>query len=156
MEDNKPSNISTALNEEKETTQNLLKTDESQSTSIGSKELLDNPAPLDSTDESSPPPHFKCEHCQLDEIYDYFGRSPPWSTRTILLENAYIMKDPFSLPQKRQVLIIGAKCSMCERNVCMSPKCSLFFSKRFCKHCALKNITYFPTQVQLKVKKIFA
>ncbi|XP_026676234.1 cysteine-rich DPF motif domain-containing protein 1-like [Diaphorina citri] len=99
---------------------------------------------------------FKCELCNLNETYDFFGKSPPWSTKIVLLENAYICKDPFTIPQKKQVLILGSKCSVCEIDVCVSPKCSLFFSKRFCKHCAFKNMTYFPTQIQMKINKNFA
>lgn len=120
-----------------------------------SNHTQDNPDTTANVNESPPSLHFKCELCNLDEVYEYFGKSPPWGTRTCLLENAYVMRDPFSAFHKKQILILGAKCSLCEIDVCVGSTCSLFFSKRFCKNCAFKNKTYFPTQVQMKINKNF-
>ncbi|KAL1461442.1 hypothetical protein WDU94_013342 [Cyamophila willieti] len=122
-----------------------------------SKDQQSTEAVGDSSHSEAPEPilKFKCELCNLNETYHYFGKSQPWSIKTTLFEDAYISKDPFSMPQKKQLLILGSKCSMCEVDVCVGPKCSLFFSKRFCKHCAFKNITYFPSQIQMKINKNF-
>uniref|UniRef100_A0A8D8TGG8 Cysteine-rich DPF motif domain-containing protein 1 n=1 Tax=Cacopsylla melanoneura TaxID=428564 RepID=A0A8D8TGG8_9HEMI len=146
MEDNEPQK-DTKDDDIPKSTKNSSPTKNQQST----EEVGDNNNP----EVPEPILNFKCELCNLNETYHYFGKSPPWSTKTALLEEAYISKDPFSMPQKKQILILGSKCSMCYIDVCVGTKCSLFFSKRFCKHCAFKNITYFPSQIQMKINKHF-
>lgn len=147
-----------------ETKQDFLKKSEksnealstSQSSNVTKKKSPKSDAIRSSEVNESSSLKFKCELCTLEEACEYFGKSPPWSPRTCLLEDSYIMRDPFSLPQKKQILILGAKCTLCQIDVCVGARCSLFFSKRFCKDCALKNLTYFPVQVQTKIKKIFS
>jgi len=64
----------------------------------------------------------------------------------------YLARDPFSPRSKRQFLILGSVCSMCDKDVCIKPECSIFYSKFFCSVCARKYISNFPTSIQEKIK----
>ncbi|XP_042523283.1 cysteine-rich DPF motif domain-containing protein 1 isoform X2 [Dipodomys spectabilis] len=69
------------------------------------------------------------------------------SIQTALLEESYVMKDPFTT-DKGRFLVLGARCSVCSRLVCVGPECSLFYSKRFCLPCVRKNVGAFPQEIQ--------
>lgn len=53
------------------------------------------------------------------------------------LEDGYFRLDPFA--DRRRPLFIGADCDLCSRPVCGQPTCSLFYTRRFCAHCAKKH-----------------
>jgi hypothetical protein len=89
---------------------------------------------------------WQCSYCQLEELYDYKGMKPPFAKYISFLEDCYIMKNPFSFSSNDQILILGADCTICKKSVCIA--CSLFFTKRFCKICILKNIKDFPYNLQ--------
>lgn len=93
---------------------------------------------------------FTCSYCSLEEKFDYKGAKPPFARQLVYLEDCYIMKDPFSLPNKGEVLVLGADCSVCNKPVCLG--CSIFFAKRFCSKCATDNIQYLPPQLHAKIK----
>lgn len=78
---------------------------------------------------------FKCQLCALTAPYSYVGQKPPDTQAVVLLEESYIMKDPFS-SDKARFLILGSRCSVCSRLVCVGPECSLFYSKRVCLPCS--------------------
>ena len=63
-----------------------------------------------------------------------------------LLEDAYLTRDPFS--SAPHPLILGSHCSSCSKVVCVSPVCSVFYTKRFCTDCVLANQDEFPPQIQ--------
>uniref|UniRef100_G1QAI5 Cysteine-rich DPF motif domain-containing protein 1 n=2 Tax=Myotis lucifugus TaxID=59463 RepID=G1QAI5_MYOLU len=69
-----------------------------------------------------------------------------------LLEESYVMKDPFT-PDKDRFLILGSRCSVCGRLVCVGPECSLFYSKRFCLPCVQKNLQAFPQEIRQDLEK---
>ncbi|XP_063991683.1 cysteine-rich DPF motif domain-containing protein 1 [Diachasmimorpha longicaudata] len=94
---------------------------------------------------------FRCFLCPLEEHFDYRGSKPPFSRDILYLEECYIMRDPFSPPNKGEVLVLGGDCSLCERTVCLG--CSIFYTKRFCKECANNNVNL-PIQLQSKVKSL--
>lgn len=96
---------------------------------------------------------FTCIKCGLKEHYFYKGKYPPFNKKISFLEDSYVMKDPFSPPNKHQVLLLGSDCCLCNKAVCQSPDCSIFYTKRFCRSCALENFEHFPTAVQLKLNK---
>ncbi|KAK0087121.1 hypothetical protein PV325_001730 [Microctonus aethiopoides] len=93
---------------------------------------------------------FRCEFCSLVEHYHYKGLKPPFARDILFNENCYIMKDPFSLPNKGEVLILGGDCSICNKSVCLD--CSIFYTKRFCQECVAKNIDNLPSQLKNKMK----
>lgn len=93
---------------------------------------------------------FQCSLCTLKEPYLYFGKQPPFNTKIKFKENCYIMKDPFSPPNKYQFLILGSKCSVCSNDVCPGPECSIYFTRRFCTRCLRENLDAFPPQIQMK------
>lgn len=97
---------------------------------------------------------FKCSICLLEEQYGYKGQNPPFSRHVKMLEDSYIMEDPYFPPGKNEFIILGADCFICNNSVCKSPECSFFYLKTYCMNCLKENISYFPEIVQLKVSKI--
>ncbi|XP_058273450.1 cysteine-rich DPF motif domain-containing protein 1 [Hemibagrus wyckioides] len=95
---------------------------------------------------------FTCELCELSTEYTFYGRKPP-NTRAIgFLEDCYGMRDPFT-PNKDKFLILGSKCSLCKKTVCVGTDCSIFYTKRFCLPCVRKNLEQFPEQIQIEIAK---
>ncbi|XP_075066436.1 cysteine-rich DPF motif domain-containing protein 1 isoform X2 [Mixophyes fleayi] len=95
---------------------------------------------------------FECQLCKLSVPYTYFGQKPPNMKSVILLEECYIMMDPFT-PDKEKFLILGSQCSVCKKVVCVDTECSLFYSKRFCLPCVTKNKDAFPEEIQQDLDK---
>ncbi|XP_076412627.1 cysteine-rich DPF motif domain-containing protein 1 isoform X2 [Peromyscus maniculatus bairdii] len=123
---------------------------------------------------------FECQLCALTAPYSYVGQKPPDTQAVVstsscllwlllrlygsamahsrmplfhsLLEESYIMKDPFS-SDKGRFLVLGARCSVCGRLVCVGPDCSLFYSKRVCLPCVQENISAFPQEIRQDVEK---
>jgi len=63
---------------------------------------------------------FTCQLCALTAPYSYVGQKPPDTHSVILLEESYVMKDPFT-SDKDKFLVLGSKCSLCSRLVCVGP-----------------------------------
>ncbi|RUS91510.1 hypothetical protein EGW08_000731, partial [Elysia chlorotica] len=89
---------------------------------------------------------FNCTACDFVVDYHYKGRQPPFAKCIMLLEDCYIMKDPFST--FGGFVTVGASCSLCCKDVCLSSDCSLFYTQRFCLTCAHQNLQEFPKQIQ--------
>ncbi|XP_070309607.1 cysteine-rich DPF motif domain-containing protein 1 isoform X2 [Odocoileus virginianus] len=70
--------------------------------------------------ERNPLGVFKCQLCALTAPYSYKGQQPPDSQSVILLEESYVMRDPFT-PDKGRFLIVGSRCSVCSKLVCVDP-----------------------------------
>ncbi|XP_064446561.1 cysteine-rich DPF motif domain-containing protein 1 isoform X2 [Mirounga angustirostris] len=68
---------------------------------------------------------FTCQLCALTAPYSYVGQKPPDTHSVILLEESYIMKDPFT-SDKDRFLVLGSKCSLCSRLVCVGPVMTAF------------------------------
>ncbi|KAM4748689.1 LOW QUALITY PROTEIN: cysteine-rich DPF motif domain-containing protein 1 [Rhinophrynus dorsalis] len=100
---------------------------------------------MDSEDDHRPKGLFECQLCKLSVPYTYFGQKPPNTRSVILLEECYVMKEPFN-PDKEKFLVLGSPCSLCKKVVCV--ECSLFYSKRFCLPCMTKNRESFPPEIQ--------
>lgn len=95
---------------------------------------------------------FECQLCALTAPYSYVGQKPPNTQSVVLLEESYVMKDPFTW-NKDGFLILGSRCSVCSRLVCVGPECSLFYSKRFCLPCVQENIEAFPQEIRQDLEK---
>lgn len=95
---------------------------------------------------------FACSFCTLNEKYDYRGTKPPFQKHVIYLEECYVMKDPFTALNQREALVLGGDCYFCKKSVCLD--CSIFYTKRFCKICALDNIQDLPLQLHKKIKQL--
>lgn len=102
--------------------------------------------------EHSPLGMFECQLCALTAPYSYVGQRPPYTQSIVLLEESYVMKDPFT-SDKDRFLILGSRCSLCGRLVCVGPECSLFYCRRFCLPCAQENAAAFPPEVQQDLEK---
>ncbi|KAM5336577.1 cysteine-rich DPF motif domain-containing protein 1 isoform 5-T7 [Glossophaga mutica] len=63
---------------------------------------------------------FECQLCSLTAPYSYVGQKPPNTQSIILLEESFVTKDPFT-PDKDRFLILGSRCSICGRLVCVGP-----------------------------------
>ena len=96
---------------------------------------------------------FKCSQCGMLEQAHYKGTTPPFSRKIELKYPSYVMKDPFSPPGKGEVLILGADCAICERTVCISKECSIFYLKMYCLQCVQNSIDIFPIELTKKIKK---
>nr|XP_021486564.1 cysteine-rich DPF motif domain-containing protein 1 isoform X2 [Meriones unguiculatus] len=90
---------------------------------------------------------FECQLCALTAPYTYVGQKPPDTQAVVLLEESYIMKDPFS-SDKAKFLVLGSRCSVCSRL-----DCSLFYAKRVCLPCVQENISAFPQEIRQDVEK---
>jgi len=95
---------------------------------------------------------FACSVCDLKERYDYKGARPPFARQLLYLEDCYVMRDPFSLPNRGQVLVLGADCSKCKRPVCLA--CSIYYARRFCSECASNELHHLPVQLHGKVASL--
>ncbi|XP_006888188.1 PREDICTED: cysteine-rich DPF motif domain-containing protein 1 [Elephantulus edwardii] len=95
---------------------------------------------------------FECQLCALSAPYSYVGQKPPNTRSVILLEESYVLKDPFTADRDR-FLVLGSRCSVCSRLVCVAPECSLFYSKRFCLPCVREYMDAFPKEIQQDVEK---
>ncbi|XP_004642517.1 cysteine-rich DPF motif domain-containing protein 1 isoform X4 [Octodon degus] len=102
--------------------------------------------------ERHPLGEFECQLCGLTAPYSYVGQKPPNTRSVVLLEESYVMKDPFS-PDRDRFLVLGARCSVCSRLVCVGPECSLFYSKRFCLPCVRENLGVFPAEIRQDLEK---
>nr|XP_008195524.1 PREDICTED: cysteine-rich DPF motif domain-containing protein 1 [Tribolium castaneum] len=98
--------------------------------------------------------YFHCEICALHERYDYFGNSPPFVRHYRLLENAYVIEDPFVPPKQNEFIILGSHCVKCGKSVCKDINCSFYYDGTHCIHCAKSSIDSFPPNVQQKINKI--
>lgn len=95
---------------------------------------------------------FKCTYCPLEEHYDFKGGKPPFARQIKFSEDCYIMKDPMSLPNRGEVLVLGADCGLCKKSVCLG--CSIFYTKRFCPKCATDCKSNLPVQLHAKISAL--
>ncbi|XP_022805736.1 cysteine-rich DPF motif domain-containing protein 1-like [Stylophora pistillata] len=96
-------------------------------------------------------PTFTCASCGFQCNYEYFGKKPPFSKSVVLLEDAYVIRDPFS-PNAGH-LTLGGQCCVCARHICMSQTCSIFYTKRFCIPCVQNNKEEFPDEILKDLQK---
>ncbi|XP_061438448.1 cysteine-rich DPF motif domain-containing protein 1 isoform X1 [Rhineura floridana] len=95
---------------------------------------------------------FECELCGLTAPYSYYGRKPPNASSVVLLEESYVMKDPFT-SDKDKFLILGSQCSLCCKRLCVGTDCSLFYTKRFCLPCVNLHLKEFPLEIRKDLEK---
>lgn len=99
---------------------------------------------------------FACRSCTMSETVQYKGTCPPFATNIKLLEDSYVMRDPFQLKGRSKpeaFIVIGADCCICDKPVCKDVACSFFYAKTFCTKCAEENIHRLPKEVQAKYRK---
>ncbi|XP_005092263.1 cysteine-rich DPF motif domain-containing protein 1 [Aplysia californica] len=94
---------------------------------------------------------FSCSYCDFAVDYHYKGRKPPFAKNILMLEDCYVMKDPFST--SGGFISVGGMCSLCARNVCMANTCSLFYTQRFCLNCVADRLEEFPQEIQQEVSQ---
>ncbi|NWS06726.1 CDPF1 protein, partial [Motacilla alba] len=103
---------------------------------------------MDAPKEVQTPGEFRCELCELSAPYTYYGRTSPNSHSIVqLLEEAFVMRDPFT-PDKDK--FIRSYCSLCSRAVCVG---SVVLSKSFCLPCVKENLKAFPLEIQEDMDK---
>ncbi|KAG7454789.1 hypothetical protein MATL_G00263580 [Megalops atlanticus] len=95
---------------------------------------------------------FTCELCGLSAPFSYYGQKPPNTRAIVLMEECFVMKDPFC-PEKEKFLVLGSNCSLCHKTVCVGAECSLFYTKRFCLQCVREHVEHFPRQIQTELGK---
>ncbi|KAF4669641.1 cysteine-rich, DPF motif domain containing 1 [Perkinsus olseni] len=84
---------------------------------------------------------FLCCLCGFTCRYDYVGQSPPYvdSSDMVFLEEVYSLQSPFSGTTDSPVIVLGGECSCCGRKVCTDAACSVFYKKRYCRECVMKD-----------------
>ncbi|XP_021372041.1 cysteine-rich DPF motif domain-containing protein 1-like isoform X1 [Mizuhopecten yessoensis] len=92
---------------------------------------------------------FICKQCDFSSNFQYFGSKPPFLKSILLLEEAYIKKDPFS--SDCGIITLGSHCHHCKLSVCCSTSCSIFYTKRFCLDCVEKNINELPMEIRQEI-----
>lgn len=97
---------------------------------------------------------FQCSVCKYHERYDYFGMNPSYMKNYILLEDSYVIEDPFLPPRQGEYIILGANCSACNKAVCKDQRCSIYFDKTICINCAKDCLSSFPKVLQDKLNKV--
>lgn len=110
-------------------------------------------------EEESERIRFTCSSCAMSELVDYFGKSPPFTRNIELLEESYVMKDPFTLPPSKHgkrsfteyFIVLGSHCSLCMKIVCK--ECSLFYKSTFCYPCSKSEVHQFPLEIQSKIRR---
>ncbi|XP_068955413.1 cysteine-rich DPF motif domain-containing protein 1 isoform X2 [Petaurus breviceps papuanus] len=107
---------------------------------------------MTSPGEQEPKGVFECQLCGLTAPYSYVGQKPPNARTVVLLEECFVLKDPFT-SDKDKFLILGSWCSLCSKLVCVGPECSLFYSRRFCLPCVRENLSAFPQEIRQDVEK---
>ncbi|KAK1790454.1 hypothetical protein P4O66_014352 [Electrophorus voltai] len=95
---------------------------------------------------------FTCEQCDLSSPYTFYGQKPPNTRAIVLLEECYGMRDPFN-PEREKFLVLGSKCCLCKKTVCVGTECSIFYTKRFCLPCVREHLEQFPEQIQMELAK---
>lgn len=98
--------------------------------------------------------YFQCSSCIFKQEYDYFGSNPPQVKNYILLEDGYVIEDPFFPPKRGKIVILGAHCIKCRKSVCKDVNCSVYFDGTFCIQCAKNNLKCFPLTIQEKLNRI--
>uniref|UniRef100_A0A8C0G610 Cysteine-rich DPF motif domain-containing protein 1 n=1 Tax=Chelonoidis abingdonii TaxID=106734 RepID=A0A8C0G610_CHEAB len=86
---------------------------------------------MDSHKDAQPKGDFECQLCGLTAPYSYYGQKPPNTHSVVLLEECYVMKDPF-VPDKDKFLILGSQCSLCNRRVCAGTVSNVIHGAFFC------------------------
>jgi hypothetical protein len=114
------------------------------------------------------PKVFQCSLCPFYAAYDRYdskyinessvstkNKKDP-SITIDLLENVYLLRDPFVAIKENKdkdnetkfsSIIIGSTCSVCSRPVCVHSDCSLFYTRRFCLKCLAKYRDEFPREI---------
>nr|CAD7440784.1 unnamed protein product [Timema bartmani] len=63
---------------------------------------------------------FVCSTCGLTEHYTYKGKQPPFCKKISFIDDSYVMKDPFSPPNKNQFLLLGSDCHLCNKQASLN------------------------------------
>ncbi|XP_023590390.1 cysteine-rich DPF motif domain-containing protein 1 isoform X4 [Trichechus manatus latirostris] len=79
--------------------------------------------------ERRPQGVFECQLCALSAPYSYVGQKPPNTRSVVLLEESYVLKDPFTADRDK-FLVLGSRCSVCSRLVCVGPEIRQDVDKR--------------------------
>ncbi|XP_059481965.1 cysteine-rich DPF motif domain-containing protein 1 isoform X2 [Neocloeon triangulifer] len=92
---------------------------------------------------------FQCCVCKLEETFHCRGPIPFFCKTVRLSADSYVARDPFTPLQQRSFLLLGSDCGVCGNPVCQS--CSLYYTKRFCKPCALETASKFPAPLKARI-----
>lgn len=95
---------------------------------------------------------FKCKVCKMRELYNFKESKPKFLPTIAFADGCYVVKDPFTAPEKKQFFILGSDCYVCREPVCQANECSIFFQQRYCQNCAWKHKNSFPEQLWSKIK----
>ncbi|XP_017472584.1 PREDICTED: cysteine-rich DPF motif domain-containing protein 1 [Rhagoletis zephyria] len=113
-------------------------------------------------DDHKPKILFQCSACCMKEVVHYYGKNPQFVYGLKLLEDSFVMRDPFQptpirwKPKAEYFIVVGAKCSVCKNVVCKDAECSFYFTLTYCLSCVESNMNKFPIEAQAKLRKQLA
>lgn len=116
-------------------------------------ENRDTPA---TKEEDNKKTYFECSGCKFRTVYEYHGREPPHFKGYKLLEDAYVIENPFIPPKQNNFIVIGSQCTKCNKTVCKDDSCSFYYDGTFCFECAKQESPNFPSSVREKFNKIIS
>lgn len=103
---------------------------------------------------------FHCHLCGMHQLCNYHGHSPPFAPVVRLPAAFYVKKNPFApppsvdRPSAEYYLLLGGDCAHCDRQVCRSGACSVFYAGRTtCLPCAELWLAEFPTEMRSKINR---
>ena len=97
---------------------------------------------------------FQCEMCGNRYKYKKFSKFKNEKVNLYLLEDVFYIDDPFQL-KSAMPFIVGGRCSICSRTICVGQKCSIFYTKRFCLGCAKEDMKHFPKELHKEITPSF-
>lgn len=64
------------------------------------------------------------------------------------------MKDPFVDQAANAPLVLGGVCAACDKIVCVSPSCSLFYARRICATCCARLKDALPVELKMELSRL--
>ncbi|KAM7294802.1 cysteine-rich DPF motif domain-containing protein 1 [Ixodes scapularis] len=99
--------------------------------------------PIDEKDRQEDK-YFVCDVCNMREKY-HVETDAIKRLELRFLEKVYLIKD--GTGEDIGGFAVGSHCSECDRCVCLSSECSVFYTRRFCKDCFSSRSRQFPPQI---------
>lgn len=96
---------------------------------------------------------FQCKHCGNEYKFENHSKFKKETMQFFMLEDVYYIRDPFEETSKIP-MILGGNCSICSESVCISPKCSIFYTKRYCLSCLIENVHNFPEEIRKDISNL--
>eukprot|EP01100_Stratorugosa_tubuloviscum_P010152 TRINITY_DN4331_c1_g1_i1.p1 TRINITY_DN4331_c1_g1~~TRINITY_DN4331_c1_g1_i1.p1 ORF type:complete len:144 (-),score=40.04 TRINITY_DN4331_c1_g1_i1:86-517(-) len=96
--------------------------------------------------------YFTCFNCEVIYSYHKYSTQLTQQDQLQFVEEGFLFREGNS--QNFRVILLGSTCKVCNKIVCVNLKCSLYYSKRFCKVCLKKNKLFFPIELHKEIDQM--